>query len=878
MCTARENLNRQLKRVVQEAFAYEPGKFVGEGLIQQREKPTFTVFDAAPGLGKSTGLRAAIQPYICGNKKVIIAVPTTKLADDLRPDLLSLLEKAALQQGITDSDEVSRKIKEQMRIIRGREKLCIDGDGFGIDASELEAHEISPAPICKVCTKRDACPYAQQDKTLAPITVMVHAHLPTTIRKLSDDAEVGLLVIDESILPTLTDAPQCGSNRLLAEMEREAQRATAARRKNENKDRARKQSRIEITTDLIASLGRVNRILNSTRIAADGVGRIPVSALAPLKAIRERAGNETIAKRAIDEALTETRNWEYCAREALEKVIKERADRRAAGEKVRDLSVEIKDIKTTIECAAFYGVILEAFRGSMDNPARTEESDVVVGCWLFENQGEVHVHAQVHSHLPTRLANVPIIALDGTANEDALRSIVGYSHDLRFVKTPVAPPEGSYHLVQYPDSPCGWTKFIDMESGKGRRALTEMWKTICVEAARDYGEPTCRREDGTRIDVLVACQKAVEDALHRIGLPSNVQTIHFNAERGVNAYEGVNCGFVIGRPMLKTPDLEARAEALHYDDHRVKIIHAAGDQKLSPGRRLLQMADGSDLEIPVESHPDPHVDALVRSQIDDEPKQAAHRLRIYSRTAENPARLFVFGQADIGLPVHETRWLADSRRDVADLMLARGVIILDRKYVEFALRDWIGKSDRSERGLVDAMAVVEGRTNSLSHTAIPIRNHLIGSAVCEPNLSGFARVEVKLPSARYRGTVLIDPTRYPDFAKIVAETFGPEAIIVNCTLSHDPAVSSASVSAVSLSGVAPARKRGRPKHANPSRETVERRHSRNRLATSTGSPPHEVSNKQSGRFHPSLARAKGARTSGVAQALRRAPEGRKSVG
>lgn len=870
--TAREHLNSELKRVVKEAFDYDPEKLVGTGLIQQRERPPFTVFDAAPGLGKSTGMLAAIRPYIRGDKKVIIANPTAKLADDLSPRILSLLEEELLEQGITDPNDLARKAKEQMRVIKGREKLCQDKDGFGVDAAELEKHGISPAPICKVCSKRDTCEYAKQDKTLAPVTVMMHAHLPTTIRKLSKDEHIGLLIVDESILPTLTGVPQSGSYRLLADLEREARRATASRRKSGKKDKAGKQSRIEITADLITSLGRINKILGSTRIAANGVGRISVSALTPLRAIRRTAGAEPHPKRDIDEAISEIQNWEYCAREALEKLIRERADRRAAGEKVRDLSAEIKEIKTTLECAAFYGVILDAFRGSMDNSARTEETDTVMGCWLYDSRGEIHVHAQVHSRLPARLAGVPIIALDGTANEEALHSIAGHSHELRVVKTPVAPPEGSYHLVQYPDSPYGWTKFVDLETGKDRRALLEIWKTICVEAARDYGEATCRRDDGTRIDVLVACQIAVEEALKTIGLPPNVQTIHFNAERGVNAYAGVPSGFVIGRPMLKTPDLEARAEALHYDDHRVKAIHSSGSQKLAPGRRWVDMADGSGIEIPVESHPDPHVNALVRSQVDDEPKQAAHRLRMYSRTAQTPARLFVFGQCDVGLPVHEIRRLADSRCDVADLMLARGVIILSRKYVEIAHKNWIGASDRSERELTDAMRVVEARTNSPSHTAIPIMNHIIASAVCKPNLSGLARLQVKHPSARRLGTVRIDQTRYPDLAKIVAETFGSETVIVNCTLPHAASVSSSSEPAVSLSGVAPLRKRGRPRLANPSRDTAERRRRRTRAATSTGRQPHEVPNKHSSCLNAPLARTKGTRASGPTQTQCRAPE------
>lgn len=813
VATARTKLNGEMRRVVKESLTYDPAQCVGTGLIQQRERPSFTIFRGPPGIGKSTALLEALDPSLYGDSKVIIMAPTEKLAGQLSRDRAHQLKEAL--NCATYAEDVARDLGKHLRVLKGRAKLCIDKDGFGADAAQLETCGISPAKVCKVCTKRDACRYAQQDKTLVRDTFMVHAHLPTSIRKISDDEKLGLLVIDESIVPTLTNIPQCGSRRSLSELEREARRAKAGRSKRGSKPA--RQGRIEITADLIASLNVVNKILNGVRIAANGVGRIYATALGPLKTLRRRANaeGEELSKRAIDEAISEVRGWEYGAREALQKVIEERAGRRAAREAVRDLSLEIKQLRTTIECAAFYGVILEAFRGTIDNPARTEETDTVMGCWLFESAGEIHVHAQVHGRLPARLASVPIIGLDGTANVSALRSMVGHSHNLNVVETPAAPPPSSYYLIQYPDAPYGKAKFIDAQSGKSKKALTEIWKTICVEAARDYGEATCRREDGSCIDVLVACQQEVESALKKLGLPENVQTIHFNAERGINAYEGVSCGFVVGRPMPKTPELEARAEALHYDDPSVKVIHSTGDQKLTTGRRWLEMADGSRVEIPVESHPDPHVAELVRSQVDDEPRQAANRLRIYNRTNKNPARLFVFGRCDVGLPVHEIRRLIDSHRDVGDIMLASGVIAVDRKYVEIAHKNWIGKSDRAQRELTDAMAAIRVVTNPSSHTAIPISSALIGSAGCEGGLSHFARIEVKHPDARYRGTVWIDGRRHPDISKIVAETFGPDAKIIKTLLPNDGAVASSVQQEVSLSLASASAKGGRPPNANP---------------------------------------------------------------
>jgi hypothetical protein len=364
-----------------------------------------------------------------------------------------------------------------------------------------------------------------------------------------------------------------------------------------------------------------------------------------------------------------------------------------------------------------------------------------------------------------------------------------------------APPPGSYHLTQCADFPFGRSKLAklvgsvepegddsledaaegeDGEDDKKEWELTRagkrLWRVICIEAAKNWGNATCF-VDGRRVDVLVAVQLAVKQALLQEGLPPNVHVIHFNSERGSNAYEGVKSVICAGRPRPGVAVLQAMTAAIHFNNSAVISISKApvdsrGQPRLGRTERLIAKTGGGYWKINREAHNDPHVDEMLRSFIDDEATQSLARPRVYNRDASNPCNLLYFGQGDIGLPVDQMKRWNDFDLDVADLMAAQGVEIPDFSYAAKAHPAWVADSTAGRLAFAEAMGRLaggRGRTNSrggvrsLRSNLInieSIRNERSETGGSGQIPSGWVRVRVKHADLRYAGEVLVDSRRH----------------------------------------------------------------------------------------------------------------------
>ena len=60
-------------------------------------------------------------------------------------------------------------------------------------------------------------------------------------------------------------------------------------------------------------------------------------------------------------------------------------------------------------------------------------------------------------------------------------------------------------------------------------------------------------------------QKAIISKLKELGLPRNVETVHYGALRGLNRFKDVSAAVVIGRPAIANSSLEQLTEALYLE-------------------------------------------------------------------------------------------------------------------------------------------------------------------------------------------------------------------------------------------------------------------------------------------------------------------------
>ena len=108
-------------------------------------------------------------------------------------------------------------------------------------------------------------------------------------------------------------------------------------------------------------------------------------------------------------------------------------------------------------------------------------------------------------------------------------------------------------------------------------------------------------------DTVVGATMSVEEALKNEGWLNDVMSLHFGAERGINAAEDCKAVLGIGREQPSVAAVEATARALMVDDLQdfVSILEEHGKGEFVPHRRRVRMRDGSEQWGKVPAHPHP---------------------------------------------------------------------------------------------------------------------------------------------------------------------------------------------------------------------------------------------------------------------------------
>ncbi len=317
-----------------------------------------------------------------------------------------------------------------------------------------------------------------------------------------------------------------------------------------------------------------------------------------------------------------------------------------------------------VEQAGFYRAILN------DGPWGVRAVEIgngtVVLKWL--RQRKIH-----------RDFDVPTLFTDATANWDATRHLIdcyqsppGYkgepfvdedgsiSFDFDYPLDPVISsitvakadtPNVSYRQVLF----SGAAARLD-DSKAGRRAVGKVRRYIEARSV-------------LRRRVLVICQLSLETKLQDLGLPTNVETAHFNAVRGRDEWNDIDLLIVIGRTQPRPSAMELQAETL-FHVHCKTLGPEYYDRAWTP-------FTGSNKKVPVEQHPDPLVELMRWRVCEAELIQAIGRGRGVNRTATTPLQVDLVNMVPLpDIKIDEVVEWEDAQPDPGSVIAGRHGLLL----------------------------------------------------------------------------------------------------------------------------------------------------------------------------------------------------------
>jgi len=223
---------------------------------------------------------------------------------------------------------------------------------------------------------------------------------------------------------------------------------------------------------------------------------------------------------------------------------------------------------------------------------------------------------------------VPTLILDGTLQLDLVR-LVWPTAELAADVAVQAPhqrvrqvADGGFTLAALDADAPG---LPDAERHRRERNLSRLRVRLHTEARRHTGR------------VLVACNKRVRLRLEAMGMPGNVELVHFNALRGLDRWRDAAAVVVVGWTLPPAGAVERQAGAL-----TGAAVPATGYQRAEARREL---ADGTWLLSEAWRHPDPLAESLRWAACEGELIQAIGRGRGVRRTATDPLDVLLLGEA-----------------------------------------------------------------------------------------------------------------------------------------------------------------------------------------------------------------------------------------
>jgi hypothetical protein len=811
---------RAVKAVVQHA--------VNEAVRKQEEGRTdepaqATLIKVPPGVGKTHAVSSALHASILAQHRIIYTSPTIKLSEEYAERHRKVIEPQCEPRD-PDADPSEPTVTELLvRQKKGRQKLCKD-KAHGALAERVEKAGRSPLElVCPKCPLFKTCKFPKQfsDKG-SGLVAMQHAHVTTSLMRVKPNSENAptLSIFDESLFGTLIAGDDSETRYAAAALKADGEYGLVRQRRGQKtKGAAITPVRLGETADFKAVRDKVCEVIT----AAEGPLR-----RSELAWFEERIGvatfdNQTHYSRRSRLAFDAENAHQAWLSGEFKKAVEEQLEAIEAGDDVSEIDQRVKKISDAINASRFVVNVLRAIDTSLDIAARDE----VLGIFRYQKDGQPWVRCRLRKPLPAVLTHKDSLSLDGTADLELFKVMFRRAKvDVKCYDWPVKP--GSYHSTQFADKSFSKRMLTEAKGKKNDCNLRKMHRFVLAKAY----DPSLRgrahscQVDGVKKDVLVVVQLPVEKRLTALGLPDNVVIKHFNELRGLDAYRDIPCAIIAGRPEPRVETSEELAEAWFYDDPSVISLSRVAQSRKTRWR------EGRQIEC--EAHPDPHVEMIRRQVVNAEVQQAVARLRIYDRTHANRAEIYVFGDVDTGLPVHELRRWKDAEYDLPEVQLAAGVVFARAETVAAAYPSLLPE-DRREREKAVAHAwqratkYAECATNYREGGGIPMkyiqRDFPTFGAGLSPSLCcGVFRV--KGHRAR-KQQVLINTSHHRD----------PVAAIAGLLR-----LTTEQIDWLGWNGTTPPHpsrrknKGGRPRAANPSAAALRKRAQRERAAAKAAAP------------------------------------------
>ncbi|QDC10092.1 hypothetical protein FHY55_12910 [Oceanicola sp. D3] len=490
------------------------------------------------------------------------------------------------------------------------EPMCRDLDMVKMAiAARLPVHETACSSAAGRCRLFEACEKQQNRREVAAADVVV-APYDTLFSGLSfEKDDVALLVIDEACWPrAIEQQNDLTIDAILAEPVSGLGRGGIER------------SGVAATADLVAYRERL-----TTALKANGAGPLKRSALLAGRLTADDARHAARLERARVDAPSLHPGMTI-------------AERR----KAMDVT---GDTERAEQLAGLWTAVARFLEAGSALSGAIRLGTAATG---FDQCIEVRQVRSLHESLRGR----PVLHLDATLRPDLARLVLP---GLQVEEIEVAAP----HM-------------------RVRQVVGSFGKSMLCQAPGLTPEEAKRRENrlGECVDyvrwqaaihrnerVLVVTYKAVEQAFQ--GIPG-VETAHFNAVAGLDAFKDVRQLIVIGRPMPGTNDLEAMVGACF--DH----VGRGSYEKLRAG---LRSQSGQPVSMPVLRHTDERAELLRRAICDDELVQVVGRGRGVNRTADDPLDVHILADVALSLVYDEiTVWEA-VKPDLFQRMLLAGLAV-----------------------------------------------------------------------------------------------------------------------------------------------------------------------------------------------------------
>lgn len=265
-----------------------------------------------------------------------------------------------------------------------------------------------------------------------------------------------------------------------------------------------------------------------------------------------------------------------------------------------------------------------------------------------KDQGEQHGIRILHCRPIHSGWRAPTMLLDASADIEFIAPFFDTRQDYsRIVYLDLPRCETPYQrVVQITGAPTTDTAMI-----KGRKK--PKYEKTAKNHQREVAS-AARLIAGDEGSVLFVGQKSAIEEMQQAGLlPDHWNVAWFNNLVGRNAWEGVDCLFVVGR--TAPPPLEVEELASAVSRRPVQRITS----------KWYPQIDGRD------RHPDPTAEAIRRRICEGEIEQAIGRARGVNRTADNPVLVVVMNDTGI-VPDARAAWRAPTR---AEVMAATGVVL-----------------------------------------------------------------------------------------------------------------------------------------------------------------------------------------------------------